>query len=91
MSGLVAIACVPSAVSFFLPGTVRTYHELYPGLRVRLIDETSSVVFLAVARGEADFGLTCPGTQEPDIEFTPILFRNTAAARMTHSGRAMYG
>jgi DNA-binding transcriptional LysR family regulator len=31
------------------------------------------VVFLAVARGEADFGLTYVGTQEPDIEFTALL------------------
>jgi DNA-binding transcriptional LysR family regulator len=73
LTGLVTIACVPSAVSFFLPDTVKTYHQNYPGIRVRLIDETSSVVFLAVARGEADFGLTYIGTQEPDIEFTPIL------------------
>jgi DNA-binding transcriptional LysR family regulator len=73
LTGLVTIACVPSAVSFFLPNALKEYHQTYPGIRVRLIDETSSVVFLAVARGEADFGLTYIGTQEPDIEFTPIL------------------
>ncbi|NBI50484.1 LysR family transcriptional regulator [Burkholderia sp. ISTR5] len=73
LTGLVTIACVPSAVSFFLPDTVKRYHHAYPGIRVRLIDENSSVVFLSVARGEADFGLTYIGTQEPDIEFTPIL------------------
>ena len=73
LTGLVTIACVPSAVSFFLPNALKAYHQTYPGIRVRLIDETSSVVFLAVARGEADFGLTYIGTQEPDIEFTPIL------------------
>ncbi|WP_345817010.1 LysR family transcriptional regulator (plasmid) [Paraburkholderia sp. PREW-6R] len=73
LTGLVTIACVPSAVSFFLPGAVKAYHQKYPGIRVRLIDETTSVVFLAVARGDADFGLTYIGTQEPDIEFTPVL------------------
>lgn len=73
LTGLVTIACVPSAVSFFLPTALATYHRHYPGIRLRLIDETSSVVFLAVARGEADFGLTYIGTQEPDIEFSPIL------------------
>ncbi|WP_233839014.1 LysR family transcriptional regulator [Paraburkholderia sp. ZP32-5] len=72
LTGLVTIACVPSAVSFFVPTAIEQYHRSYPGIRVRLIDETSSVVFLAVARGEADFGLTYIGTQEPDIEFTPI-------------------
>jgi DNA-binding transcriptional LysR family regulator len=73
LTGLITIACVPSAVSFFLPGAVKTYHETYPGIRVRVIDETSSMVFLAVARGEADFGITYIGTQEPDLDFTPIL------------------
>jgi DNA-binding transcriptional LysR family regulator len=73
LTGLVTIACVPSAVSFFLPRALETYHRNFPGIRVRLIDETSSVVFLAVARGEADFGLTYIGTQEPDVEFSPIL------------------
>jgi len=73
LTGLVTIACVPSAVSFFLPTAIDKYHRSYPGIRVRLIDENSSVVFLAVARGEADFGLTYIGTQEPDIEFSPIL------------------
>lgn len=73
LTGLITIACVPSAVSFFLPSAVKTYHDTYPGIRVRVIDETSSMVFLSVARGEADFGLTYIGTQEPDLEFTPIL------------------
>jgi len=73
LTGLVTIACVPSAVSFFLPAAIEKYHRAYPGIRLRLIDENSSTVFLAVARGEADFGLTYIGTQEPDIEFTPIL------------------
>ena len=73
LTGLVTIACVPSAVSFFLPTAIGKYHQAYPGIRLRLIDENSSTVFLAVARGEADFGLTYIGTQEPDIEFNPIL------------------
>ena len=73
LTGLVTIACVPSAVSFFLPTAIGKYHQAYPGIRLRVIDENSSTVFLAVARGEADFGLTYIGTQEPDIEFNPIL------------------
>jgi len=33
---------------------IEKYHRSYPGIRVRLIDETSSVVFLAVARVGCD-------------------------------------
>lgn len=73
MTGELTVACVPSAVRYFLPEAIATYHQRYPGIRLRLIDEPSSMVFLAVARGEADFGLTYVGTEEPDIEFTPLL------------------
>lgn len=73
ISGEVSVACVPSAVSYFLPSVVGRFHELYPRIRVRLIDESSSDLLLAVANAEADLGLTYIGTQEPDIEFEPLM------------------
>jgi DNA-binding transcriptional LysR family regulator len=73
MSGEVTIACVPSAVDYFLPSVIGEFHRLYPRIRVRLIDESSAAILLAVAQGEADFGLTYIGTQEPDIQFEPLL------------------
>jgi DNA-binding transcriptional LysR family regulator len=73
LAGQVTIACVPSAVAYFLPDVIREYHRRFPGIRVRLTDEASSDILLAVARGEADFGLTYIGSQEPDVEFRPVL------------------
>jgi DNA-binding transcriptional LysR family regulator len=73
MSGEVTIACVPSAVAFFLPRVVRAYHEEYPRIRLRIRDETSAEILTTVARSEADFGLTYIGTQEPDVEFEPLI------------------
>ncbi len=73
LSGLVTIACVPSAVAYFLPGVVRTFHDRYPRISIRIIDESSSQVLMAVARGEADFGLTYIGVNDADIDFTPLL------------------
>lgn len=73
ISGEVTLACVPSAVAYFLPGVIRQYHRQYPGIRIRVIDESSAEILLNVARGEADFGLTYIGTQEADIEFEPLL------------------
>jgi DNA-binding transcriptional LysR family regulator len=66
VSGEVTIACVPSAVAYFLPGVVREYHRQYPGIRLR-------VILLKVTRGEADFGLTYIGVNEADIEFYPVM------------------
>jgi DNA-binding transcriptional LysR family regulator len=73
ISGLVTIACVPSAVGYFLPAAIKRFHAAYPKVRIRLIDEYSSEILVAVARGDADFGLTYIGTQEADIDFKPLL------------------
>jgi DNA-binding transcriptional LysR family regulator len=71
--GEVVIACVPSAVYYFLPKVLRTFHEQYPRIRVRVIDDSANAVLESVARGEADFGINFVGTQEPEIEFQTIL------------------
>jgi DNA-binding transcriptional LysR family regulator len=73
ISGEVTVACVPSAVGYFLPSVIGEFHRLHPRIRVRLIDESSADILLAVANSEADIGLTYIGTQEPDIEFEPLL------------------
>jgi DNA-binding transcriptional LysR family regulator len=73
MSGEVTIACVPSAVGYFLPRVIKTYHDEYPRIRLRIRDETSAEILTTVARSEADFGLTYIGTQEPDVEFEPLI------------------
>ena len=49
------------------------FHKTYPRIRIRVLDESSSDVLLAVTRCDADFGLTYIGTQEADIDFTPLI------------------
>jgi DNA-binding transcriptional LysR family regulator len=73
MRGEVTVACVPSAVRYFLPQVLRDYHRLYPNIVLRIVDEGANGVLEAVARSEADFGLNYIGTQEPDVDFEPIL------------------
>ena len=80
LSGMVTIACVPSAVAYFLPDVIRDYHAQYPRIRIRIIDESSSQVLTAVARGDADFGLTYIGTNDAEIEFKPLLEEPFVAA-----------
>jgi DNA-binding transcriptional LysR family regulator len=65
----VTIACLPSAVYYFLPRVISRYQETYPKIRIRILDEGANEALAAVARGEADFGINMIGTQEPDIEF----------------------
>lgn len=79
-AGEVTIACVPSAAYYYLPPLVRTFHERFPRIRVRIIDEAANAVLAAVTRGEADFGVNFIGTQEPDIEFEALLEEPFVAA-----------
>jgi DNA-binding transcriptional LysR family regulator len=84
-TGEVTVACVPSAVYYFLPGVMKQYHERYPMIRVRVVDEDANAVLSTVIRGEADFGLNFIGTQEPEIEFEPVLKEPfVAACRRDH-------
>lgn len=73
LRGQVTVACVPSAVGAFVSKALHRFHQLYPRIRVRLIDESATEILMAVARSEADFGISYLGTQEPDLEFQPLV------------------
>jgi DNA-binding transcriptional LysR family regulator len=84
-SGEVTVACVPSAAYYYLPEFIRRYRREFPRVRIQIQDETASVALDAVIRGEADFGINFVGTQEPDIEFQPLLReRFVVACRRDH-------
>ncbi len=73
LRGQVTVACVPSAVGAFVARGLGEFHRQFPRIRVNLMDDTATNVLLAVARSEADFGISYLGTQEPDLEFDPLV------------------
>jgi DNA-binding transcriptional LysR family regulator len=81
----VTIACIPSTVNYFLSSVILRFHEQRPKVRVRFLDEGAGDVLTAVARSDADFGITFMGTQEIDLEFQPLFEeRFVAACRHDH-------
>lgn len=83
--GEVKLACVPSAVNYFLSGVIAQYHKLYPKIRVKILDDSANNVLLAVAQGDVDFGLNFIGSQESNVEFETLLEeRFVAACRRDH-------
>jgi DNA-binding transcriptional LysR family regulator len=78
--GQVTLACIPSTVHYFLPAVLRRYHERFPRIRVRIIDESANEVLSAVVHGEAELGLDITGSDEPTIEFEPLLVEPFVAA-----------
>lgn len=83
--GEVTVACVPSAVNYFLSSVIAEYHKRYPKVRVKIFDDNANKVLLAVARGEVDFGLNFMGSQESDVEFETLSEEQfVAACRRDH-------
>ena len=71
-TGLITVACVPSVANHLLPSVLKSFSEHFPEVRVRVIDESAQMVLDSVLHGHADFGLNFLGSQEADLEFTPI-------------------
>lgn len=83
--GHVTIACVPSVAYYFLPGVIADFHARYPRIRVKLLDASANEVLGAVINGEADFGVSFMGSQEPEVEFKLLLQEKfVAACRRDH-------
>ncbi|TCW79665.1 LysR family transcriptional regulator [Burkholderia sp. SRS-46] len=83
--GHVTIACVPSVAYYFLPNVIARYRARYPKIRIKLIDASANEVLDAVMSGEADFGVSFMGSQEPGVEFRTLLQeRFVAACRRDH-------
>lgn len=81
----VTIACVPSTVYYYLSRVIVRYRESNPKIRLKVFDAGANAVLDAVARSEADFGLNFIGSQEPDIEFHPLMEeRFVLACRREH-------
>ena len=72
-SGLVSIACVPTAAYYFLPAVIKAFNVWYPKIRIRIIDEGANSVLQSVIDGDAELGLNMLGAQEPDLVFEPLL------------------
>ncbi|WP_313752291.1 LysR family transcriptional regulator [Mixta calida] len=79
-TGLVTVACVPSAAYYFMPNVISRFQARYPRVRVKLIDSSAGNVYDAVMSGQADFGISFSGVSQPDIEFLPLLEDEYVAA-----------
>lgn len=81
----VTLACVPSTVNYYVSRVVQQFHAANPRVRVKVFDAGANEVLGVVTRGEADFGLNFMGSQEPELDFTPLLEEQfVAACRRDH-------
>lgn len=71
--GKVTIACIPTAAFYFLPGVIREFNHLYPGIRIKILDVSANEGLECVIRGDADFGINMAIAQYPEVSFTHLL------------------
>ena len=84
-TGLVTVACVPSAAYYFMPKVIACFHSRYPRVRIKLIDTSAGNVYNAVLSGQADFGLSFTTAPQPEMAFLPLLQESyVAACRKDH-------
>lgn len=71
-TGQITLACVPTAVFYFLPRAIEQFNARFPQIRFRILDLSANDGLESVARGEAEFGINLTGSTDPDLSFTPL-------------------
>lgn len=72
-SGLVSIACIPTAASYFLPDVISSFSGDFPSIRFRIVDAGANEVLQSVINREVDFGITLLGADDPEVAFDPLV------------------
>jgi DNA-binding transcriptional LysR family regulator len=72
-SGLITIAALPSAASYFLPQLFKKFVAEFPHTRLRVLDRLVVEGIDCVLRGEAEFGINVSDPTETDLAFTHLL------------------
>lgn len=71
-SGLITMACLPTAAFYFLPAVIRDFNEAFPNIRFRILDLTANDGLHAVSRGEVEFGINFMGGASAELDFLPL-------------------
>lgn len=71
--GAVTVSAAASFINYVLAPAVASLARRYPGIRVRLAEETTQGVIRMVTNGEADFGITTLVQQVPGLHAQLLL------------------
>lgn len=68
-----AIACLPTLASNFLPRMLREFSKTHPAVRVRIFDHSASEIVELVRAGEAEFGISIVSAVTGEFETQSLL------------------
>jgi DNA-binding transcriptional LysR family regulator len=69
----VAIGCLPTVATHYLPVILGQFNQQAPELLVRVFDRPSAEIADLVQSGQAEFGITLVSANRWDLEITPLL------------------
>lgn len=72
-SGIVTVACIPSAAYYFMPKVIADFRRRFAKARIRLLDTSAGNVYSAVHSRQADFGLSFLSSGESEMTFMPLV------------------
>lgn len=79
--GMVTLACIPTAVFYFLPLAIGKFNELYPNIKVRILEQGTNNCMESVLCNESDFGINMNNVTNSSIDFTPLVNEPFVLAR----------
>ncbi|XEG69214.1 LysR family transcriptional regulator [Edwardsiella tarda] len=71
--GMVTLSCIPTAVFYFLPLAIGKFNELYPNIKVRILEQGTNDCMESVLCNEVDFGINMNNITNSSIDFTPLV------------------
>ncbi len=66
------IACLPAFAVHYLPPILRRFHEIHPGVDIRIFETPSAAIAELVESGEVEFGLSMIQTNRWDLDVEAI-------------------
>jgi DNA-binding transcriptional LysR family regulator len=68
-----AIGCLPTIATYYLPRLLSEFSRQFPDLTVRIHDNSSNEIAELVQSGQAEFGITIVSANRWDLEIKPLL------------------
>lgn len=72
-TGLVSFACLLTVAYGLMPAILTRFRAEFPGIRVRVFDDTALRVADHLALGQVEFGIDMARDPDPDLAFEPIV------------------
>jgi LysR family transcriptional regulator, carnitine catabolism transcriptional activator len=74
-TGFVPVAALPTVSASVLPGLMRSFAQIHPGIRIQIWDAVAERVREAVLKRQVDFGIGTRHGRDADLRSAP-LFRD---------------